>query len=322
MWAAIDAASEMPVSGHGALTKSAYQSVFRLAAQTGIGEPRSQCVNAVLGRHARIVDDTAKQQMTPEDLAALKRAVETLEHPSFAARLANMVGKPVELIEHALPPFAAGAIAAATKKGLEAAMQVALRTLQRDPYAGSQALHKILATASGAAGGAFGLATLPIELPISTIIILRSIMDIAKSEGEDLSDPEAVLSCMQVFAIGGRASSDDASESGYLAVRGALAKSVTSAARFISDHGVTKEGGPALVRFITQVASRFGFVVTEKVAVQAVPIIGAVSGAIINYTFIAHFQGIARGHFTVRRLERLYGKEVVDAEYSRLSRSS
>jgi hypothetical protein len=127
---------------------------------------------------------------------------------------------------------------------------------------------------------------------------------------------------MQVFAIGGRANSDDASESGYLAVRGALAKSVTSAARFISDHGVTKEGGPALVRFITQVASRFGFVVTEKVAVQAVPIIGAVSGAIINYTFIAHFQGIARGHFTVRRLERLYGKEVVDAEYSRLSRSS
>ena len=263
-----------------------------------------------------------KQQMTPEDLAALKLAVQTLEHPGFAARLANMVGKPVELIEHALPPFAADAIAAATKKGLEAAMQVALRTLQRDPYAGSQALHKILATASGAAGGAFGLATLPIELPISTIIILRSIMDIAKSEGEDLSDPEAVLSCMQVFAIGGRASSDDASESGYLAVRGALAKSVTSAARFISDHGVTKEGGPALVRFITQVASRFGFVVTEKVAVQAVPIIGAVSGAIINYTFIAHFQGIARGHFTVRRLERLYGKEVVDAEYSRLSRSS
>ena len=98
-------------------------------------------------------------------------------------------------------------------------MQVALRTLQRDPYAGSQAMHKILATASGAAGGAFGMAALPIELPVSTIIILRSIMDIAKSEGEDLRDPEAMLSCMQVFAIGGHASLDDASESGYLAVR-------------------------------------------------------------------------------------------------------
>jgi hypothetical protein len=254
--------------------------------------------------------------MTPEDLTALKRAVQALEHPSFAARLANMVGKPIELIEHALPPFAADAIAAAARKGLEAAMQVALRTLQRDPYAGSQTLHKILATASGAAGGAFGLATLPIELPISTVIILRSIMDIAKSEGEDLGDPEAMLSCMQVFAMGGRTGSDDASESGYLAVRAALAKSVTGATSFISSHGVSKEGGPALVRFI---ASRFGFVVTEKVGAQAVPIIGAVSGAVINYAFIAHFQGVARAHFTVRRLERLYGKDLVDAEYARLS---
>jgi hypothetical protein len=101
-------------------------------------------------------------------------------------------------------------------------------------------------------------------------------MDIAKSEGEDLSNTESMLSCMQVFAMGGRASSDDASESGYLAVRSALAKSVTSAARYITDHDVTKEGGPALVRFIAQVAPRFGFVITEKVAAQAVPIIGAV----------------------------------------------
>src|SRR5262249_16047197 len=96
-------------------------------------------------------------------------------------------------------PFAASAIATATSKALEAAMQVAVRTLQREPHAGSQGLHKILATASGAAGGAFGLMTLPIELPISTIIILRSIMDIAKSEGEDLDEPESMLSCMQVF---------------------------------------------------------------------------------------------------------------------------
>src|SRR5262249_23630020 len=148
------------------------------------------------------------------------------------------------------------------------------------------------------------------------------IMDIAKSEGEDLGDPEAILSCMQVFAMGGRARSDDASESGYLAVRGALANSVTSAARFISDHGVSKEGAPALVRFLAQVGSRFGFVVTEKAAAQAIPIIGAVSGAVIDYAFVAHFQGVARAHFTVRRLERLYGKEVVDSEYKRLSKGN
>ena len=48
------------------------------------------------------------------------------------------------------------------------------------------------------------MVTLPIELPVSTIIMLRSIADIARSEGEDLSDPESALSCVQVFALGGR----------------------------------------------------------------------------------------------------------------------
>ena len=87
-----------------------------------------------------------------------------------------------------------------------------------------------------------------------------------------------------------------------------LAKSVTEAARFVAERGVIKEGGPVLVRFITQVASRFGVVVTQKVAAQALPVVGALGGAAVNYAFIEHFQEVARGHFTVRRLERVYGK--------------
>jgi hypothetical protein len=256
--------------------------------------------------------------MTPEDLAALRRAVRSLEHPDLAARLANMVGKPIELIGHVLPASASRAITTATSKGLEAALNVALRTMQRTPHAGSQLLHKALATASGAAGGAFGLATLPIELPVSTIIMLRSIADIARSEGEDLSDPESALSCVQVFALGGRAGAD-ASQSGYFAVRGMLAKSVTEAVRFIAERGVIEEGAPVLVRFITQVASRFGVVVTQKVAAQALPVVGALGGAAVNYAFIEHFQEVARGHFTVRRLERVYGKNIVRTEYERLA---
>ena len=257
--------------------------------------------------------------MTPEDLAALQGAVQSLEHPGLAARLTNMVGKPIELIGRVLPTAAAQAIATATSKGLEVALKVALRTMQRGPHAGSQLLHKALVTASGAAGGAFGLATLSIELPVSTIIMLRSIADIARSEGEDLSDPESALSCVQVFALGGRAGSADASESGYFAVRGMLAKSVTEAARFIAERGVIEEGGPILVRFITQVASRFGVVVTQKVAAQTIPVVGALGGAAVNYTFIEHFQEVARGHFTVRRLERVYGKNLVRTEYERLA---
>jgi len=139
-------------------------------------------------------------EITVEDREALRSAVKSLEHPSLAARLTNIVGKPVELIGYALPSFASKAITSATSKGLETALKVALRTLPPSPRANSQFLHRAMATASGAAGGTFGLAALPVELPVSTVIMLRSIADIARSEGEDLSKPEAALSCVEVFA--------------------------------------------------------------------------------------------------------------------------
>ena len=259
--------------------------------------------------------------MSQPDLAALRSAVQALERPSLAARLANLAGKPIELIEYALPASASQAITAAASKALKVALQVALRTIQRGSVPASQRFHKALATASGAVGGAFGLGALPLELPVSTVIMLRSIAEIARREGEDLSDPEAALSCVQVFALGGRPGSSDASESGYFAVRAMLAKSVTQAARFIVERGVLEEGGPILVRFISQVASRFGVIVTQKVAAQAVPLVGALGGAAVNYAFVEHFQEIARGHFTVRRLERAYGKDIVRREYERLAQS-
>jgi EcsC protein family len=116
------------------------------------------------------------------------------------------------------------------------------------------------------------------------LIRIKDYSLIARSEGEDLSEPESALSCLQVFALGGRTGSTDASESGYFAVRGMLAKSVTEAARFIAERGAI---GPVLVRFITQVASRFGLVVTQKVAAQALPVFGTLGGAAVNYVYRA-----------------------------------
>jgi hypothetical protein len=258
--------------------------------------------------------------LTDQDFKALCEAVEALEYPGLAARLTNLAGKPIDLVRQALPAGASQAIAGATTKGLNAALGVALRTMndRPRPRRGSRRLHKAFAVASGAAGGTFGLAALPVELPISTIIMLRSIADIARSEGEDLSQPETALSCIQVFALGGRAGEPDASESGYFAVRGLLAKSVSEAARFIAERGVVAEGAPILVSFVAQVASRFGVVVTQKLAAQALPVIGAVGGAAVNYAFMDHFQKMARAHFTVRRLERSYGRDFIRAEYERI----
>jgi hypothetical protein len=118
--------------------------------------------------------------------------------------------------------------------------------------------------------------------------------------------------------LGGRDGNADAAESGYFAVRGMLAKSVAEAARYIAERGVLAEGAPVLVRFIGQIASRFGVMVTQKLAAQAVPVIGALGGAALNYAFIDHFQEAARAHFTVRRLERRYGKDAVRVAYERL----
>jgi hypothetical protein len=262
-------------------------------------------------------------QETPEitfnDQQALRDAVKALEQPGLAGRLTNIVGKPVELIGLALPAFASKAVTSAASKGLEAALKVALRTLPASPWSHSQLLHRALATASGAAGGTFGLAALPVELPVSTVIMLRSIADIARSEGEDLQNPETALACVEVFALGGRAGSTDASESGYFAVRSMLAKTVSEAARFVAERGVIKEGAPILLKFVTQVAARFGLVVTQKVAAQALPVVGALGGAAVNYAFMEHFQDVARGHFTVRRLERTYGKDRIRAEYDLLA---
>jgi hypothetical protein len=84
------------------------------------------------------------------------------------------------------------------------------------------------------------------------------------------------------------------------------------------DKGAIRQGGPVLVRFLTQIAARFGIVISQRVAAQAVAVLGALGGAAVNLAFIEHFQDLARGHFAVRRLERVYGADLVRAEYDRL----
>ncbi|GMA75204.1 hypothetical protein GCM10025880_16210 [Methylorubrum aminovorans] len=129
---------------------------------------------------------------------------------------------------------------------------------------------------TGAVGGVLGLATLAVELPVSTTIMLRSIAEIARQEGEDLSDPETALACVQVFALGGRAGAEaSVADSGYFAVRAALAKTMSEAARYAAHRSLLDAGAPPLVRLTAQIAARFGLVVSQKVAAQAVPVIGA-----------------------------------------------
>jgi len=97
-----------------------------------------------------------------------------------------------------------------------------------------------------------------------------------------------------------------------------MATAVSDALRHVASQGVATKSAPALVRLITQVASRFSITVSEKAAAQAIPVIGAVGGALINTLFMSHFQDMARGHFIVRRLERKYGADEVRSAYEAL----
>ena len=51
--------------------------------------------------------------------------------------------------------------------------------------------------------------------------------------------------------------------------------------------------------------------VTTLAIMREIARIGAVGGATLNATFLAHYRDLARAHFTVRRLERLFGVDAV-----------
>jgi hypothetical protein len=259
--------------------------------------------------------------MSADDEAALREAVGALDRTTFAGRLTHLVGRQIDFAGKLVPHRISGAVGKAVTLALRAAMRVALTGLDKSPAARSDRrnLHRALVTASGAVGGAFGLVTLPVELPVSTTLILRSIAEIARAEGEDLNSPEAALACLEVFALGGQPGTSDLVEGGYFALRGFLAKSVSEAARHIAARGIGGETAPILLRLMSQIAARFGMVVSQKIAAQAIPLVGALGGAAVNLAFAQHFQTLARGHFIVRRLERTYGQVAVRAAYERIA---
>jgi hypothetical protein len=253
-------------------------------------------------------------------LKDLRRAKSLLERPGLAIRLANLVGSPLEKGFALLPKSWNNVVNKSAHAALLKALSVAVATLGKPKGGGSREfLHKVLAGTSGGIGGLFGLAALPVELPISTTIMMRSIAEVARSEGHDLSNIETRLSCLEVFALGGRESTPEDAQGAYWATRAALSQTISEAASHLARKGVVSESAPAIARLITQIAARFGVVISEEVAAKAVPILGAVGGGAINVMFISHFQEVARGHFIIKRLEKEYGRDQIRTAYGQLA---
>ena len=105
--------------------------------------------------------------------------------------------------------------------------------------------------------------------------------------GEDLSTPEGQRACLEVFAC--RHTRDrEQSELGFFSARMVLR-------------------GRPVVMLLSEVSSHYGLALSRKVALQMMPVAGALCGASLNAAFLQHYRALARAHFTIRRLERTYG---------------
>jgi EcsC protein family len=254
--------------------------------------------------------------LSPSDYADLQTAVAKLETQSFAMKIAAKLGMPVEVLLRRLPAPAQSVIQATVDKALERCLRIAVSA----PKAKSSVMtykrsHAAAAAITGAVGGFFGLPGLLVELPITTTLMLHSIVEIARSQGEDFLNPDSSLACLEVFALSPQNSHGAAKDSAYYATRTALAQVTREAVSYVTQKGMAKESAPALLSFVSRIASRFGLEVSEKVAAELVPVAGAVGGLTLNVLFSQHFQSLAEGHFIVRRLDRKYGSEAVRQDY-------
>lgn len=260
-----------------------------------------------------------QRNLSPQDLADLQWAHRHLEHPSLAARLSSVVGVPIENALKLLPQSWYKRLEKATELSIRKALSLTITSMEKlPPDPAHDNLHKFLAGCTGAIGGFLGPIMLLAELPVTTALMLRSIADIAHSQGEDLSTEDARIACMQVFALGGRTKEDEAADTGYYGLRITLSLHFTNTLLY-TGKPIADAHVPVGVNLMRGIASRFGIVISDKTAAQMVPVVGAISGALLNLVFMQHFQDTARGHFIVRRLERAYGSDHIKAEYERIS---
>lgn len=256
--------------------------------------------------------------LTPFELRALRQAILHLEDQSFASQLADYAGRPIDRVMRLMPEVVSRRLHTAVEAAILNCLNVAITSIEPQ----SKALPEwrastLLAGLSGGVSGFFGVAALPIELPLTTTLMLRAIADIARHHGEDLSTLEARLACVEVFALGApRTGTGRRVDFGYYASRALLGRLAANAGARLAERSAANLSAPVVGSLVTEIATRFSLVVSERSAVSVLPVLGAVGGATVNMIFMNHFQRVASGHFAVRRLERRYGHAMVRRLYA------
>ncbi len=263
-------------------------------------------------------------ELSEQELITLREAKKNLTEVPFAMKALNALGTPIDKGIALVPEKYQSKITETVKKALEISVKANLKTFKdrKSNIKASNGMYKVVTTGTGFVGGFFGLAGFTADILLSTKFLMRSIMDIARSQGEDITDPEVQLQCLQVFALGGGSPDDDALDSSYYGIRIALDQALSQIASSVAKQGAKKflqaiaaNAPGAAGGFLSKIISRYSVQVLDKFAAQAIPIVGAATGAGLNLVFLTHFQKVATAHFTIKRLERQYGKEVIMEMY-------
>lgn len=263
--------------------------------------------------------------MTKEDYNLLSTAKSKLENVGLIMQGLNFVGNQLEKGMQLIPEKQLNWISGKVNKVLMTIIETNLKTMSKGKIktSPSNKTYKAVVSASGFGFGFLGAFGFAADLMLSTKFMMRSIMDIARSKGEDINEIETQLSCLQVFALGGNTKDDDGLETSYYGTRMALSSAIKMASVYVAENGATKilekmALGSPLMKVISKIASRYEAAAVEKFAAEGIPVAGAVGGATINLIFIHHFQKMAEAHFTVRQLERKYGEDVIREKYNEI----
>ncbi len=197
-------------------------------------------------------------------------------------QLLNLIGGQAEDLLDRLPTSVRERLDEVTEKALIVALNTATESRRAVPDQ-SQWLNSAVATVLGAAGGFGGLPSALLELPVTTTILLRAIQGVAVNHGFDIKLESVRFDCLRILGTAGPFAADDGAELGFFSARITLS-------------------GNAINRVISLVVPRLATALGQKLAAQAIPVLGAVAGAATNYTYTNYYQQMAEVHFRLRRL--------------------
>lgn len=245
------------------------------------------------------------EHLPAANLPAIAAPDRSLEIKALARRYARANGPVMTLVNKlggsledklgALPDGVRAQIAVVTERALLAAHGMA-GAGDRAPDLGRQG-PLAAAMLTGAVGGAGGLATSVAELPVTITVILHAIRRAAREAGYDPDDPAIRAECLRVFSAGSPLATDDGVNTSFLSAR----LTVT---------------GPAIAQVARSVAPRLAAALGQKLATQAVPVLGAVAGATLNAAFLRYYREMAEIRFALLRLAEQHGAEPILAAFA------